>query len=210
MSVLRTAALQALGDAIALATDLTSAHILGEEPGAQGGTPCLVIQPIGRGNGAWTFESSDEDEVEGAAFSSQQLYQIGEYHGDVELIIIASNAAERERLEEQILHYFLSREGSPGTQLVTTQPGVQVGTWLTLCEAPAVFTLDKTEWNEIEAFNKRRKARIVANCRIPALIVRNDIYTLDEYVLVLQNDLTATAATESVQIAEDGGISPYP
>lgn len=212
MSVVRTAALQALGDALLPETDLEMVHILGGEPsGDLGGVPCLVIQPIGMGNGSWQFEAFDEDEVGGAPFGNQQLFQVGEYTGDIEMVITANSAAQREEIEEQILHFFLSREGSPGTQVVTTKP-VTVGKHLTLHEANATFSLDKAEWNEIEAFNKRRKARIVANATVPAIILRNNVYTLDVLVLAITNDLTGAsdASSEQVQIHEDGSITPYP
>lgn len=210
MSVVKAAALEALGRDIQANTGLDIIHVLSMQPVKLGASPCLVIQPVPGASGGWKFEPADEDEIgSGAPFTNQNLVQVGSFEGMIELTVTAATAAERENIEELVLHYFLQREGSPGVAVCVTDP-VTVGQWLTLHEATCAFVLDRAEWDETEAFDLRRKSRMLVTACIPALVLRTGVYTIDSLVLALTEDLGSNIPVEQILVNEDGSVSQYP
>lgn len=133
------------------------------------------------------------------------IMNVGAFTGVCEIRVYAKNVAERERLEERILHAFLSVEMAPGVVAITT-PAVTVNEYVTLYEAPVAFMLDSADWTEEYAFENRRFSFMDLDMAFPALVVRG-AYRLETLQLAITEDLESDTAEETVEIDEDGELS---
>jgi hypothetical protein len=85
-----------------------------------------------------------------------------------------------------------------------------VGPYITIYQADAAFVLDRAEWDEVAAFDKRRRARLYASVHLPALVLRDQVFTIETLVLAITNDLASDTPSEMAQVDEDGVLTPYP
>jgi hypothetical protein len=208
-SNLRKEAAKALGAFIAAQVpEFNNRFLVGQpDPEKQADFAGLVILP-----GRYKFESESEEEVD-ETLPTRALVEVGSLEGSVEVRIYARHAAVRDDLEQKVLEALVSREGSPGT-IVVTVPGIVVGgaTW---GYAPScTYSLAGSDWQEEFAFEHRRYSFIELDSWLPMLVARNGVYTIEQMALAVTNDMTTEATTnlvlEQYQVAEDGTVTPYP
>jgi hypothetical protein len=130
--------------------------------------------------------------------------QVGAFTGIVRLQLTALSAPAREDLEDAVVNYLLSWEGHPGVRVITL-PDLEVGGVATLYEAPCAFTLDDAEWRDEQVYEQKRFTWIDLDLATPALIARDDVPQLQQIIFAFETDL---AQTETVQVDEDGGLTP--
>lgn len=210
MSRLRYQACQVLADHIAANIPAFAggkARAVHAEPEDDATYPSVVVMPR-----RFAFQSFQEDEVHAPAASTELVTEVGAFEGSVDLRLYALSAPQREEYEDKLTALFLQREGAPGV-LVLVCPAVTIAgqvsppTELSTYDAPVAFALDESEWHEEKVFDKRRYTYLTLDVVLPAL-VRQSVYTIEEYVLAINHDLSSAAPDEAVQITEDGELAP--
>lgn len=195
-----------------LATEIPSLvgkiHTVAPEPTDRAQFPCVAIlaqkmnfEPAQADETYWS-----EDPGEGTDIDDGKLVMnVGDFTGVCEIRVYAKSVAERESLEEKILHAFMSVEMRPGVVALTT-PAVTVNEYVTLYEAPVAFMLDTADWQEEYAFENRRFSFLDLDMIFPALVLR-DAYRIEHLQTAINEDLESDTADETVEIDEDGYTS---
>lgn len=166
--------------------------------------------------GKFTFEPWQEREVDDSQ-ADKLFLEVGEFEGDVEIRISARSRREREVVEDLVMNYFLSREFSPGVQTTTLPSGMTVGGFATTYQATCAFAVEDGEWREEMAFADKKFSFLDVEAWFPALVVRSNVYTIDQLVLALDTDAQADvddapttpqpASEEDLLIADDGTVT---
>lgn len=177
-------------------------HTVAEGPTEAAGWPCAALVPS-----VVTFEPFPTGEVvwfqaPPLADDGKAVMKVGEFTGSYELRIYAKNVAEREALEEKVLHALMAEPMRPGVVSLTT-PTLTVNSLVTLYAAPVAFMLDQAEWNEEFAYENRRFSFIDLDVEFPALVVR-DAYTITQLVVAINENLESDVPDEQFQVNEDG------
>lgn len=160
--------------------------------------------------GKFTFDPWQEQEVDDTQATNLFL-EVGEFEGNVEIRVSATSKIQRETIEDAITNFFLSREYSPGVQVVTL-PAVPVGGIATTYQANCAFALEDEEWREEMVFADKRFTFLDVEAWFPALVVRTGVATIQSLRLVMQadvdEDMTVTTPTpsaeEGLSVADDG------
>lgn len=213
MSVVRIEALAALAALIKLRIPEVANHVcVGIAPaGELESYPNVSIMPS-----KWSYEP--EQAAQKATLPGQRVvYCVGEHECPCVIAVMATNTPQRARIEAKILDLFLGAKHPttgikmPGTLVfgITRMP--ELGQWT------ACFDLESDEWNDTLALDRRYESRMVVLATIPALTVDSPVYTIEELILGVTNDLatqfTPTTAippaVELVTINEDGTIQPW-
>lgn len=173
--------------------------------------PAVRILP-----GKFTFDSWQEEEVDDTQ-ADKLFLQVGEFVGNVEIRVSARSRREREVVEDLVTHYFLERPYTPGTQ-ITILPEALVGGCVTSYKAFCAFTLEDSDWREEMVFSSKRFSFLDVEATFPALIVRKNVFTIEQLVLVLEADVRAdvnvvptdptTIGGEDLIVNEDGTTTP--
>lgn len=177
------------------------------EPEDDATYPSVVVMPR-----KFVFQPFQEDEVWSPADSTERVVEVGALEGRVELRLYALSGPQRDEYEDKLTALFLERDNTPGV-LVVTCPAVTIAgsisppTEVSTYDAPVAFTLDDVEWEEEKVWDKRRYSYLTLGLNLPALLLQR-VYTIEEYVLAINNDLTSDVPDEEVQITEDGEVSP--
>ena len=139
------------------------------------------------------------------------LYNVGAFEGPLQLRLVATSRKERATLEDAIQNWMLSREGSPGVQVVRVidvdNPAM---TWV------AAFEMDDEMWDDSAAMTREYESIATLNVVLPALVTRSPVYDLNTLILGLTSDFSTvfTPSTfgppgvELVSINQDGTITP--
>lgn len=136
---------------------------------------------------------------------SRAVFDVGRHQGTVQLRLGATTPAERWELEDKILNVFLQEEGRPGV-LVTTIEQVH--------DAVVAWELEEDAWDNEKVFAKEFYSTLTVRVQIPALFVREGVYTIEAIRLSLTEDLRTDytdlpdSAIETVEIDEDGNLTP--
>lgn len=211
MSVVRIEALRALAALLQTAIPELSGHVCtGTPPSSEfEHVPNLAIMPS-----KWTYDPEQEDE-RATLPGNRVVYRVGEHNCACVLSLVTGTVGERWTLEAKILDLFL-RAKHPLTG--HRQPGVIVLSINSLPELArwvASFELESDEWNDQLALDRRYESRIVINAHIPALVVDSPVYTIEQLILGVTEDMSTTftpataipPAVELVVINQDGSIS---
>jgi hypothetical protein len=205
---LRKESAKALGAFLAeLVPSLKARFVVGQpDPEKDATYNGLAILP-----GRFSFEGQQDEELDESQVGTT-LVEVGSLSGTVELRIYARTAAERDDLEQQVTEAMLSREGSPGTVVVTlanlSSGGLRWG-----YEPPCTFALDSVDWEDEFAFDKRRYGFVSLNAWLPVLLTRtgDGATTIDTMILALTDDLTTDNASELVleayRVGADGSVA---
>jgi len=206
---IRTEAAKALGAFIAAQVpEFAGRFVVGQpDPEKQADYAGLCILP-----GRYAFESESEEEVD-ETHATRVLVEVGSLTGSVEVRVYARHQATRDDLEEKVMRALVSREGSPGT-IVVTVGGLVFGNVRWDYEAPCTFSLAGSDWNDEFAFEHRRYSFMELDSWLPMLVSREGVYTIEQMVLALTDDLDTDAAADLVleqyQVAADGTVALYP
>lgn len=179
-------------------------HTAQEGPNERAAFPCVSILMR-----SMTFDPAQADELwwNEDTDDGKLLMNVGCFSGTCEVRVYAKSVAERESLEQQILHALMAEPMSPGVVSLQT-PEVTVNSLVTLYQAPVAFCLDDAEWREEFAFENRRFSFIDLDAMFPALVTR-DAYTIETLVTALNHDIDSDIPDEQVSINEDGDITQY-
>lgn len=212
MSVVRIEALRALAALIGAAIPELDGHVCtGIAPSSEHEhVPNVSIMPT-----RWTF---DPDGIaEHASLPGNVLvWNVGEHSCTMVISIVASSPAQRWDLEAKILDLFLSSRHPltdfprPGVIVIPVTSCPELAQWL------AAFELETDEWFDGAALDRRYESRIVCNGVIPALTIQRPVYTINQLVLGVTQDMTTTLTpattippvVDLVSINEDGTITP--
>jgi hypothetical protein len=140
------------------------------------------------------------------------VYNVGAFEGPIQLRIVATSRKERYALGAAIENWMLSREGSPGVQVVKV---IDVDNPSTLSWV-AAFEMDSELWDDSAAMTREYEAVATLNAVLPALVTRTPVYTIETLVLGVTSNFSTsfTPSTfgppdvELVTINQDGTISP--
>lgn len=196
-------------------------HTVSPEPTERGAFPCVVIlartmryQPMQADEVWWSTDvvpdpNDDEDDDPETdppdIDDGKVVMNVGAFTGVFELRIYAKSVAERESLEDKVLHAFLKQELRPGIVSLTT-PTLTINEYVTLYAAPVAFMLDEEEWREEFAFENRRFSFLDLDVEFPALAVR-DAYRIEHLQTAINHDLDSDVPDEAVEIDDDGNTS---
>ena len=211
MSIVRIKALEALGALIASAVPELQGHVcVGiAPPGEFEALPNVSIEPT-----TWEFLPEQEDEQRTLP-GNRVVYRVGEHACACVISVVTASIAKRWEIEAAVLDLFLRAKHpltghrQPGVIVAPVTACPELGQWI------ASFELESDAWNESYALDRRYESRITINAHIPALIVDSPIYTINELILGLTQDMQTTftpataipPAVELVVINEDGSIS---
>lgn len=163
--------------------------------------------------GKFTFDPWQEQEVDDTQ-SDKLFLQVGEFEGSVEIRVCATSKIVRERLEDVVSNFFLSRPYTPGVQVTTLPSGMTVGGFATTYQANCAFSLDDEEWREEMAFTDKRFSFLGVDAWFPALVVRTGVHTIEQLVLVMEADVSTDVdagpnpgAEEGLLVADDGTLT---
>ena len=206
MAIVRIEALAALRTALEChVPDLRDRICVGQAPdGKEQGFPHLSILP--HPGERWRFYPDQETEVRRIA-PGLVLVNVGRWEGVIQLRIGAATAAERNRLEAQVIDAFLATEGHPGIILTRVTSCELLGEWL------AAWALAEDSWDDEKAFDRELYSTIEVDGTIPALTTRKG-YTIRQLKLGLTDMTTPALAAiagegaEVVAIQPDGRIVP--
>lgn len=202
-----------------VAPDIPAGDVIIQDAGADAHAcfPNLVVRHIG----AYEFQAFEEDEIWTTDDTdpdnpNTRAVQVGDLSGQIEIILGATNEPFRERMEDRILHALLketSQEGfgRPGV-LVLQLDNFTVGGIANMADVPVGYVLQTETWQEEMVFEKKRYSTLTLDIDMPALVVRQGMYDIDELVLAITDDLTSTdPALSDIQVAvsEDGDLTEY-
>lgn len=136
------------------------------------------------------------------------VYNVGCFEGPLQLRLTTTSTLERETLENAIENFMLSREGSPGIQVVKVVDSAQLS-WV------AAFEMDDEMWDDSGAMTRQYESIATLNCVLPALVTRSPVYTIERLVLGITHDFATTFTpdtfappdVELVSINQDGTIT---
>lgn len=179
-------------------------------PGHDERVPNVAIEPT-----KWLYMPQQADA--GIAMPGNRVvFSVGDHECACVLSILANSPIARARLEQQVLDLFNSKH--PLTGMI--MPGVLVFT-ITTCPALSSFVvsfdLESDEWINARVLDRLYESRITITAKIPALVVDAPIYTINELILGVTEDLESTftpataipPAVELVTITESGSIERY-
>ncbi|HUS27606.1 MAG TPA: hypothetical protein VMZ53_03835 [Kofleriaceae bacterium] len=211
--VVRIEALRAFEALIEARVPELAGHVCtGVAPSSEHETvPNLSIQPT-----KWTYEPNQAGEHTTLP-GNVVVWDVGQHTCAAVLSIVAASPAQRWEIEAKVLDLFLSSVHPltgmhrPGVIVLPVSACPQLGAWF------AAFELESDEWSDTLALDRRYESRIVINLVIPALVTEAPIYTINELILGVTEDMTtvftpATAippAVELVSINEAGAITRY-
>lgn len=173
--------------------------------------PNLSIQPT-----KWSYQPEQAGEHVSLP-GNVLVWNVGEHECAMVLSLVTATPAQRWELEAKILDLFLSSVHPltgyhrAGVVVLPVAACPQLGEWF--CS----FELDSDEWNDTLALDRRYESRMVITAHIPALTIERPVYTLNELILGVTEDMdtTLTVATaipptvELITINEDGTISRH-
>lgn len=211
MSVVRIEALRALAALIELRLPELKDRVCVGVQSEHEEYPNLSIQPS-----RWLYEP--EQALQSAVLPGNRVvYALGEHECACVLSIVATNPTKRAELEGSVIELFtgakhpLTGIHMPGCLIMPVVACPQLGSWF------ATFDLESDEWNDGLAQDKRLESRIVITATIPALAVDSPVYTINQLILGVTEDLSTAfdpttaipPAVELVLINEDGTIEPW-
>lgn len=133
---------------------------------------------------------------------------VGAWETTVQLRLACATEFSRFDYEERLSDLFFQREDSPGLILTQVTACPQLGDIL------ASWDLGNSSWDEEYAFSAQEWAVLTIQATIPALALREGVYTIDDLRLGLTGDFsiaTTSAAFDTlpnlVQVNEDGTIT---
>jgi hypothetical protein len=182
-------------------------HAGSGEPDHRATFPCVTLTPRN-----FSFEPWQENEVavDTTVAGNDQLMEVGNLIGKVEVSISTRAPAERETYEDMVLNAFMQRVGAPGT-LVVTCSNVTVAGVATGYDAPITFCLDSADWQDEMVFDKKRGSFMDLEVVIPVLVLRTAVYDIDTLTIALTHDLTSDdpVVVGEIAVDEDGITSIY-
>lgn len=201
-SVIKRRVLEALGEYLTaiVAPDIKSGDVVIEDAGTE--RPACFPHLVVRQSGSWEFEPSDDDE----RWSTQDTHtvEVGDLTGQIELVLGATNQAQREDIEDRILEELWRQTDANGNPrrgvLVVQLDGFTVGSALNLAPVPVAYVLGKETWDEEQVFERKRFSSLVLDVDMPALVTRTGTYDMTTLVLSLTNDLSSSVPTDEVQV----------
>jgi hypothetical protein len=209
MAIVKTQSIAAFVAAIGAAVpELAGKITVHQEPPATIETfPNLAVVLSGR----LSFDPSQED-VFADLGDNVVVFNVGAFEGPMQLRLTAATIRERSVLCEKIEQWMMSREGSPGIQVVQVIDSEHPDTlsWV------AAFAMDDEMWDDSGALMRTYEAIATLDVTLPALVTRSPVYTIDTLILGTTGDFI-TAFTpdtfgppdvELVVINQDGSISP--
>lgn len=167
--------------------------------------PNLSIQPT-----KWTYIPEQPSEA-ATLPGNRVVYDVGDHSCACVISVVATSAAQRWELEAKVLDLFMRTKHPhtgahmPGVILLQITACPDLSRWL------ATFDLESDEWNDTLAQDHRYESRIVATAEIPALTVDAAVYTIEQLILGVAQDLgtpvSASPPVELVTINADGTIT---
>lgn len=137
---------------------------------------------------------------------------VGSWEGSLQLRLACATPASRFRLEEALTGtegLFFREEDRPGILLTQVTACPQLGNIL------AAWDLDDSSWDEEYAFSSQEWSVINLRTVIPALALRDGVYTVNELRFGVTKDFSTpetSAAFDAmpgiVRVNEDGTITP--
>lgn len=184
-----------------------------EDPDAGPDYPQIVILPQ-----RLTFEASlavDELDLtdEGLA-ANQAVVDVGAWTGNLEIRVTAKDKPQRETIQAAIQALFMAGGTNPASTkrgiIVTTTPALTFGATVTTYQAPCAFSIMGDQWNEELVFDKKRYTFMQVETSVPALVLWEGIYTIEEYHLALTHDMDSVnpVLVDATIIDEDGNMTP--
>lgn len=149
---------------------------------------------------------ADEAWYDAETDDGRALLAVGGFLGQMELRIYARTPAERQDLEEAVLHALMAEALRPGVVSLQTA-AVTVGGVATLYPAPVFVAVADCEWREEFAWENRRFSFLDLDVGYPALVLR-DAHTIDALVVVLTDDIDSDVPVETFTVESDGSVGP--
>ncbi len=212
MSVVRLCAIEALAEIlIAEIPELEGKVCVGVPPNTHDQTyPSMTINAV-----TWKFEPDDPEELDMGSFG-ESVRRVGTHEATVQIRILAATQGERDTYASRVVDVFAGFEDEDGCP----HPGTILArvTACTVLPWTACFDLASDRWINQRAFESKYEALIEVDGLIPALVVKQGVYSIRELVLGVIHDfttpidettITTTPAVELVEINEDGSIEPY-
>lgn len=211
MSVVRIEALRALGQLIeARIPELVDRVCPADTPPNEfEELPNVSIIP-----GKWAFDQYQREE-HAVLPGNTVVYNVGEHNCPCVISVMATSRTQRAAIEQKIVALFYGNDhpldGMPLDGVIM----IPITSCPELSRFMASFDLESDEWSDTYALDRRFESRIVIAAGIPALTIKTPVYTIDQLLLGVTEDMTtaftpATAippAVELVVINEDGSIS---
>lgn len=204
MAVLRIAAFEKLAACIrAYIPELSTAVCPGPAaPSHRLHFPSLAISPL-----RFRYQPEQAKEWKHLNFATT-VFEVGKHEAQIELRLGAKNHYQRAAIEEKLIHFFLRTPGSPG---------VVVHRIHDCFDALVAWELEDEEWEPEKIFDEKWYSILTITGQIPALVCRDDAYTINELQLGLTQDLSTaftnltistSSSVELVEIGEDGTVTP--
>jgi hypothetical protein len=209
VAIVKTQSIAAFAAAIAIAVPELYGKITvhQEVPATIEVFPNLAIVIAGR----LAFDPAQED-VFADLGNNVVVFNVGAFEGPIQLRLTAATIRERSVLCEKIEQWMLSREGSPGIQVVQV---IDVDNPTTLSWV-AAFEMDDEMWDDSGALMRTYESISTINVVLPALVTRSPVYTIETLILGTTGDFLTQFTpdtfgppdVELVVINQDGSISP--
>lgn len=214
MATIKRRVLEALVEVLKplLLPEVPGDDIIIGDPGAdrQACWPHVQVRQVG----PFTFESFEEDPL--WTTTDQLAIQVGDLTGQIEIKLGATNAGQRDDLEDRVLNAFLEAHnqegnGRPGV-LVVQLDSFTIAGKAALASVPVAYVLQTETWQEELVFEKKRYSSLVVDVDMPAIVIREGIPDIDTLVLAITDDLTSAdpALTDQLSVSEDGDVTQYP
>lgn len=211
MGVVRIEAFRAFGALVERMVPELAGHVCTPDtpPNEFEELPNLSITPT-----KWAYEPMQRDE-HATLPGNVVVYNVGEHNCACVISVMASTRTQRAALEQKIVGLFYGND-SPVDGLPLD--GVIV---LPITACPELsrfvvsFDLESDEWIDSLAQDRRFESRITCTAGIPALTIKTPVYTINQLLLGVTEDMETTftpataipPAVEVVVINEDGSIS---
>ncbi len=211
MSVVRIEALRALAALIELSIPELAGHVCtGVAPSSEfERVPNVSINPS-----KWAFDPDGTGE-HCTLPGNVVVWNVGEHSCACVISLVTATPAQRWEIEAKLIDLFLSSvhpvsgHHRAGVLVLPITACPQLGQWV------ASFELESDEWGDALALDRRYESRIVVNGIIPALTIQRGVYTIQQLILGVTEDMTTTLtpataippAVDLVSINEDGSIT---
>lgn len=211
MAIVRTCALERLAEILVCnIPELVDRVCVGAPPSSHEQTyPSMTINGM-----RWTFQPDEVEDLPGSP-PGMAIRRVGSHDGTVQIRVLATTPAERDDLSQRIVDAFTGFEDENGDP----HPGVILARVTECGFIPwtASFDLDRDEWINLAAFDRKYEALIEVDASVPAIVCKTGVPTIETLRLGLTGDFTSTPsaatmqppAVEVVQILQDGTMVPY-
>lgn len=193
MSIIKFQACQALADYLSSFLPGVPVQVGMADYDTPASYPSVVVKPL-----KYNFRHFQDEEANDT-IDSKLLINVGEFEGQVQILVNSTKESERDNISDTIYQAFFQQELASGVVLLSL-PTISIGGVDWLSPSNVAFMLTDETWQDERVFDSIRSCNITVDSQLPALVSRNS-YTIDQLILSLNNDLSSNEVIDTITLS---------